>query len=309
MAGISAVIPTHNRAHFVVRAIRSVLAQESPPGEVIVVDDASQDGTRETLRREFGTRVGVVRSDTNVGPAAARNLGAREAAGEWLAFLDSDDEWAPGKLSAQRRAAGGARISVTGLAYITADGEPTGQTYVPSVGVRPRSDGHNPYQGIASSILLPRDVFYEVSGFPEHLRGPEDWVFALRLLRAGYRIEVLNQPLVRYRLHATNMMRDPDSVARIWPAMACIEEEALLDEDEIHRLKGYLGRAIARTYGRAGRFREASRWTRRAVRAGTPAQAPGTIVLGSKSVARGLANASVQRLIALGRPRSSPSSH
>ena len=90
---ISAVVPTHNRARLAARAIASVLAQSSPPTEIIVVDDGSTDGTADIVA-SFGNAVRYVHQQ-NAGGASARNHGVREAHEEWVAFLDSDDVWTP----------------------------------------------------------------------------------------------------------------------------------------------------------------------------------------------------------------------
>jgi glycosyltransferase involved in cell wall biosynthesis len=81
------------------RALRSVFAQSRVPDEVIVVDDGSTDGTADMVRRDFGS-VRLLTQEHG-GVSAARNRGIREANGEWIAFLDSDDEWAPNKLDRQ----------------------------------------------------------------------------------------------------------------------------------------------------------------------------------------------------------------
>ena len=96
---ISVVIPTHNRATLVGRAIRSVIGQTLAPREIIVVDDGSDDGTASLVAREFPT-VTVLRQP-HAGVSTARNRGIAAAAGEWIALLDSDDEWLPRKLASQ----------------------------------------------------------------------------------------------------------------------------------------------------------------------------------------------------------------
>jgi glycosyltransferase involved in cell wall biosynthesis len=96
---ISIIIPTYNRANEVTRAIASVFAQTYADYEVIVVDDGSTDNTREILDL-YGNCIRYIRQK-NQGVSSARNAGIRAARAEWIAFLDSDDEWLPEKLSVQ----------------------------------------------------------------------------------------------------------------------------------------------------------------------------------------------------------------
>ena len=99
---VSAIIPTHNRGQTVLRALRSVYAQRVPVNEVIVVDDGSSDDTAERIQVEFP---GVILISQNQhGVSHARNRGIDAARGEWLAFLDSDDEWLPIKIETQLNA-------------------------------------------------------------------------------------------------------------------------------------------------------------------------------------------------------------
>ena len=97
---ISTVIPTFDRASLVARAVRSVLGECREGDEVIVVDDGSTDDTAQVVGG-FGTRVRYLRIE-HAGAGAARNAGIAAAGGDFIAFLDSDDEWVPGKLSWQR---------------------------------------------------------------------------------------------------------------------------------------------------------------------------------------------------------------
>ncbi len=99
----SVIIPTFNRREMVVEAVRSVLGQKDFHGdyEVIVVDDGSTDGTAEAIAG-FGEKIRYLRLEC-AGVSAARNRGIAESRGDYIAFLDSDDLWLPGKLSAQMR--------------------------------------------------------------------------------------------------------------------------------------------------------------------------------------------------------------
>jgi len=102
---VSAVIPTYNRRMQVLRAIDSVLAQTVPADEIIVVDDGSTDGSAEAVRSRYASRVKVFWQE-NMGVSAARRRALEETRGEWIAFLDSDDEWLPTKLERQFEAFG-----------------------------------------------------------------------------------------------------------------------------------------------------------------------------------------------------------
>ena len=102
---VSVVIPTYNRWPHVDAAVASVLAQElSGAGiDCVVVDDGSSDGSPERLAAKYGDRIRVLRMPANGGPAAARNFGIRQAAGEFVCMLDSDDTLLPGSLSSRLR--------------------------------------------------------------------------------------------------------------------------------------------------------------------------------------------------------------
>src|SRR5260370_12535343 len=106
MVLVSTVIPTRGRPELLLRAVRSVLAQTLREIEAVIVidgDDPATERALEELVREDG-RVRVIALATSVGGSDARNRGVDAASGEWVAFLDDDDEWLPGKLQAQLEA-------------------------------------------------------------------------------------------------------------------------------------------------------------------------------------------------------------
>lgn len=102
---VSAVIPTRNRSELVVKAVQSALHQTHPRIEVIVVIDGSDPQTESALAKIHDPRIRIFLLAANVGGAEARNIGVRAARGEWIAFLDDDDEWLPQKVSLQLAAA------------------------------------------------------------------------------------------------------------------------------------------------------------------------------------------------------------
>lgn len=96
---ISVIITTYNRKNFIGRAINSVLTQTQPPDEIIIVDDGSSDETEQYIKEKY-SRIKYIWQE-NQGISNARNNGISQASGDWIAFLDSDDEWMPFKLKNQ----------------------------------------------------------------------------------------------------------------------------------------------------------------------------------------------------------------
>ncbi len=101
---VSAVIPAYNRRDYITRAIESAIRQSLPVDEIVVIDDGSTDGTAELVESRYSNTVRVVRQ-SNTGVSGARRRGILEARGEWIAFLDSDDEWTPERNAALLKAA------------------------------------------------------------------------------------------------------------------------------------------------------------------------------------------------------------
>lgn len=219
MVETSVIIPCYNAERYVVAAVRSVLAQGQPL-EVIVVDDGSQDGSVETLRRS-GLPVDIV-EQPNQGVAAARNAGIKRARGRWVAFIDADDIWLPGKLAAQRRllaASDGARMAYTAWhVWPSANPEP-----VPELVAELQSQGADTerWQGPSgwlypellvdcvvwtSTVLAERALLDEVGGFDPDLRVGEDYDLWLRLSRLTPILRVC-EPLALYRMHPVSITR------------------------------------------------------------------------------------------------------
>jgi hypothetical protein len=203
VASVSAVISTFERPDSCERALRSILAQEPAPLEVLVCDDGSRDDTAERFRalEQRDPRVRYLRVEPNRGgPAAARNLGLREARGEWVAFLDDDDEWLPGKLAAQLAHTDSADVIATNA--VTSDGS----LYFPDAPAERRPSrlellGENAV--IQSSAMVRRQALLDSGGYPEEpwLSALEDHAAWAALSDRGARFVVLGDPLVRYTTH------------------------------------------------------------------------------------------------------------
>jgi glycosyltransferase involved in cell wall biosynthesis len=213
-ADVSVVIPTWNRSRLLRISIYSVLWQRDVDVEVIVVDDASTDGTAEMVSRLGDRRVRLVRQTSRGGVSAARNLGIAEASGGWVAFLDDDDLWGPQKLSLQLDAA--ARASAKwvyagdvnvdeGLRVLTASHPPSPQKVMEGL---PR---YNPIPSGASNVVVRADALATIGPFDTELQRTEDWDMWIRLSRTGPPAWV-PRPLVAYRFHAANIAEETTAI-------------------------------------------------------------------------------------------------
>jgi len=196
---VSVVIPTYNRRDIVGRAIDSALAQSYRNLEVIVVDDGSTDGTEAALHDLYGERIRVVRQE-NRGVSAARNHGMRLARGDFIALLDSDDQWHTDKIGKQVDfLAGhpGIGMVMTDVRRVEPDGSEIDvfrrRDVLPVDGDVLRHVVMNPAL-VPASILLRREVVDRVGGFDESLRTAEDIDFHLRVA-AAFGIGVIQESL------------------------------------------------------------------------------------------------------------------
>lgn len=205
---ISVVIPTYNRASLLVRALTSVAAQTYRDTEVIVVDDGSTDGTAEVVRA-IPLSVRYLRQ-AHAGVSAARNRGVGAARGEWIAFLDSDDEWRAEKLARQVAfiaAHGGLDACQTDEIWIRhgrrvnpgrRHRKPSGDIFLPSLDLCLVSP---------SAAMLRRSTFERLGGFDEGLPACEDYDLWLRLA-VDTPVYLIPEPLViRHGGHADQLSR------------------------------------------------------------------------------------------------------
>ena len=211
------IVPSRDRWAFLSRnALPSALGQRSIDFEVIVVDDGSVDETPQRLARLDDARVRVVRHEIGQRLPAARNAGAAVATGEWLAFLDDDDLWSPGKLRAQIDAARAARrlwaygraiVVDRSLRVLESDPFPEPER-LPELLL-----GGNWIPGGGSNVIVRADAFASSGGFDERLRFFEDWDLWLRLLEYGPPA-ALDEVVVARVEHGSNMVvRDRAEVA------------------------------------------------------------------------------------------------
>ncbi len=194
---ITLIIPLYNRKEFIKRAIDSALNQTLQPSQIIVVDDASTDGSTKILK-SYGERVELVRLEKNSGVSKARNEGIKRARGEWIAFLDSDDEWVSTKLERQMEFL----IRHPEIHFVH-----TGEKWL-RAGKRVKRKAHHKkpsgkcfeenleFCKIApSSVVMHRSLFERVGVFDESLEVCEDYDLWLRVSRE-YEIGLIEDELV-----------------------------------------------------------------------------------------------------------------
>jgi glycosyltransferase involved in cell wall biosynthesis len=205
---ISVIIPTHNRANTLPRALDSVLSQRLPPHEILVIDDGSTDHTRELLQTRYPGCRRLYQN--NQGVSAARNLGIRAARGEWIALLDSDDAWLPDKLLHQchaLRASPQYRLCHTDEIWIRNGVRVNPMKKHAKSGGRIFSECLPRCVISPSAALLHRSLFDQIGLFDTKLPACEDYDLWLRLC-AREPVLYLDTPLVvKYGGHADQLSR------------------------------------------------------------------------------------------------------
>jgi hypothetical protein len=211
---VSVVIPCYDAAGFIGEALDSVLAQSYPSYEVLVVDDGSPDTPAlEAALAPYSSRIRYVRQE-NQGPGGARNTGVRNARGELVAFLDSDDAWSPEFLAEQLRLLD----ADPGLDLVYADarlvGDPAyaGRTFMevcPCVGeVTFESLLREECAVVTSCVVAKRQSLIDAGLFDVRFFHSEDFDLWLRLLHRGGRIAYQRAPLATHRVHAGSLVAD-----------------------------------------------------------------------------------------------------
>jgi glycosyltransferase involved in cell wall biosynthesis len=210
---VTAVIPTRNRPDLVCRAVRSALNQTYPHLEVVVVVDGPDPSTVAVLGELRQARVRIIALSQSVGGSEARNIGAREARGEWIALLDDDDEWLPEKTSSQMALLRSSQyrfpIGACRMIGRRKDGDSIIPSRTPRMG-EPLSEylicRKAPVWGegvIQTSMLVVRKALLEQVPFATGLPRHQDWDWLLRVFeRDGVGCEWVWQPLVIFHMNS-----------------------------------------------------------------------------------------------------------
>jgi glycosyltransferase involved in cell wall biosynthesis len=244
---ISAVIPLYNKAKHICRALDSILAQELPADEIIVVDDGSTDGGGEVVTSYQDSRIRLI-TQKNQGVSAARNRGFAEAEGELIAFLDADDEWYPSFLEEilnLQRKYPQAGAFATAYDKIT----PQGYTIRPQFDIllpRQKQGLINDYYRVilkwpvwSSAVAIPKVILHEIGGFKVGEAYGEDIDVWLRIA-LRYQIAWSGKSLACYHKDAENRADrvNPKAVeSAILKTLQSTIEANLGSPEEINSLK------------------------------------------------------------------------
>ena len=210
---ISVVIPSYNRKEFLKRSIDSAINQTKKPFEIIVVDDGSTDGTETMIKSDYDFVKFI--KQKNKGVSAARNIGIEVSIGEWICFLDSDDEWKKDKLEKQINA----MKSNPGYKFFHSN-----EIWIKN-GIRiNQKKKHKKYGGdifdkcldmcriSPSSVMIDKTVFDEVGNFNENLVVCEDYELWLRICDK-YRVFFIDEPLIiKYGGHQGQLSYSIESI-------------------------------------------------------------------------------------------------
>ena len=191
---ISILLPIYNRAHTLPRCLASIRAQTFTDWELIAVDDGSQDGSAELITGD--PRYRLLRHDVNRGASAARNTALAAAQGEYIALIDSDDEWLPAKLERQLAHMAARGADGCGCEYWMVDGAKERHIRLPAPAswtdeLHIRCD-----LGNGTTLLARRAALLAIGPLDEQLRLYEDWDWMLRFVQR-FAYTVVEQPLAR----------------------------------------------------------------------------------------------------------------
>ena len=193
---ISVIIPTYNRGNLIKRAINSILNQTYQNIEIIVVDDCSNDNTEEVVKGINSSKIKYIKHEKNYGACRARNTGIENASGDYIAFLDSDDEWLSDKLEKQLKFMNDkdADIVICNF-YYDKHGKKTLKIDKDHSEVIRKEEILASNWVTTGSILVKKEVIMDINGFDESLARYQDWDLILRIMDK-YTVYLLNEPLL-----------------------------------------------------------------------------------------------------------------
>lgn len=216
---VSIIIAAYNVADYVAEAVDSALAQTWPNTEVVVVDDASTDGTFQVLTR-YESKIKLIHLDVNAGSARARNVGIESAAGEFIAILDADDVFMPERVERMV----GYLIDHPDMGIVSTEALHilgTDRTRRP-FHTLPEFVFHEADQDVhimesmftGHKIMLKKELFKNFGGYDEQFRNCQDWELLIRIITSGVKAGFIPEPLAYHRVRPGSVTTIPENVYR-----------------------------------------------------------------------------------------------
>ena len=216
MPEVSIIIPTYNRANFLIQSIQSVLNQTFTDFELIVVDDGSIDDTKKIVWKfvKKDKRIKYIYQENSGGTAGPRNTGIKYSAGNYLAFLDSDDQWLPEKLEEQvsfLKKSKDEKLGFIGCGALAIKKE---NEEIIAKYELPLSYRGNIFNKILkknfiltpSGIILKKEILKTIGNFDENFKMITDWDLWIRISK-NYNFDFINKPLFKYYVHNANITK------------------------------------------------------------------------------------------------------
>jgi len=245
---VSVIIPAYNARNTIAHALESVLRQTIHDIEIIVIDDASDDGTPQIVRTFKDSRVKLLCNVRNLGQGTSRNIGLRAALGDYIAFLDADDALHPNYLELLLKEA----VSLGVKAVLASDNwicnsrmQPLYRMFVLrqlrlSSNINPISLGELISHRVDIKPFINRQALQQANVlFWDGARGEEWLPFLVDLFVAGFQFFVLDTPLYYYRVHGSNVSRKYQGVIREMQAVQRLMKEYNLDCEVLKLLQQY----------------------------------------------------------------------
>jgi glycosyltransferase involved in cell wall biosynthesis len=258
----SIIITFYNQRNFIKDAVDSAFALRNAGLEIIVVDDASTDGSQEILK-QYRDSVQVVCLETNQGACAARDRGASLATGEYLVFLDGDDAFLPWAVDVYERIVQAKQPKMIlatmswfeGTLPVVLPGTAPEEIEVVDYSDYLRRD--RPFGNSASALVIARESFEDVRGWQTSFFPAEDHDFALRLGASGRTIQILGPVTILHRAHANN------TINNVSACMAGVDN--LVRRERLGHYPGGARRSLDRRAVIGGAI---IHWTKRTIKSG-----------------------------------------
>jgi len=219
----SIILPTYNGEKYIKRAIESVLNQTYQDFEIVVVDDFSKDNTVnivKDLQKDNPSIKLLCLNENSGGPALPKNKGFEISSGEYISYLDQDDEWFPNKLQEQidlftNSPKNNLGLVSCGANLIDSDGKCFSIfTPVKKENIFPEILLRNPIYS-NSSVMIKREVINVVGRRDENIKYSEDLDMWIRIAKAGYSIDYIYQSLFRYQFHEDNVTKTAGKMVKV----------------------------------------------------------------------------------------------